>query len=71
MVEFVHDEGKVNPLHAGMVTPSLSQTMCAMISIESHVLANGFDKFPGLAALDRLGEVVFLSVEENKVGRII
>lgn len=52
VVKFMHDEGEINALHTGMVPPSFPQTMCSVISIETHILANRFYKFPGLATLD-------------------
>ena len=39
MVEFMHDEGEINTMHTGMIPPRFPQTMCSVISIETHILA--------------------------------
>jgi len=53
-IEFVHDQRQIHPLHSGMISQSLSETVRVIVSPQSNILAICFDVFPGLSSFDVL-----------------
>ena len=51
-----------------MISPSLSQAVCAEVAAQAHELTDGGDDFPGLAMFDRFHETIVLSIEIDEVG---
>lgn len=67
MIEFVHDQCQIHPLHPGMIALGLSETVNAIVSPQTNILADGRDEFPGLSPLDVLLDP---GVEEEIVMRL-
>jgi hypothetical protein len=58
-------------MHASMVSPSFSQTVCAEVATQAHLLTNGCDNFPGLTAPDWLHKTVNFGIKKDEMGMII
>lgn len=54
VIEFVHDQCQIHSLHLGVIAPGLSETVGAIISPQTNILADGCDEFPGLSPLNML-----------------
>jgi hypothetical protein len=54
-----------------MITPGLSQTVCAEVAAQAHFLTDGSDEFPGLATLDRISIGIGFGVEKYIILRIV
>ena len=67
MIELVHDQRQIHALHSSVIAPGLTQAMCAEVTTQPHLFANGRDDLPGLATPDRLQKTVVLSIEEDEV----
>ncbi len=71
MIEFVHDECQIDPLHPGMISPGLYEAVGSAIALKPHFLTDGMDELPGLATLDRYSITVDPCVEKNVMLRLV
>jgi hypothetical protein len=54
VIEFVHDQCQINPLHSGVISPGLSETVSAIVAPQTDFMADGRNEFPGLSPFDVL-----------------
>ncbi len=67
MVEFMHDEGQIHPIHPGMITPSFPKCMGTVISPQARILADIGNNDPYLAAVNGLVVIMGPGIEEEVV----
>ena len=63
----MHDQCQIHTLHASMVAPGFSQTVCAEVAAQAHLSADGGDDFPGLATSDRLYKTIGFGIEKDEM----
>lgn len=71
MIELVHDQGQVDPLHAGVKSPGFPQGMGAVVSSQSNDIADRNDQLPSLTSFDGFGVSIRLGVEKYEVFGVI
>ena len=50
-----------------MIAPGFTQAVCAVVSPQSNLTANGINNLPGLTAFDRFVEIVGSGLEKEEI----
>ena len=67
VVELVHDQRQVDPVHPGMVAPGLAQAVGAVVAPQAYIAADGGDKQPHLLPRNGLRIVIRPGAEKQEV----
>ena len=68
VVEFMHDQGQVDALLAGVIAPGFSQGVGTIVVLQADVMGESGDNFPGLLAANRGTAIVGFGIEKDTVG---